>query len=150
MTLLHGTSSYVWCSILFFWGSLCRRYCGVRYSGYCWCWVYSSTLVCGVLNTACVGSMSSTSTEGPNMWVLRVCWVVQNPEHNKQYPQYKILNGWSAQEYQECWTRRYFECSQRILSKYYQYSKYTSSPQESTLLRLPFVGPSVIRECCLQ
>ena len=69
--------------------------------------------------------MSSTSTEGPN---TASTGTVQNPEYNKQYPPYKHPNLLEYSEYQECWTLRFSECSQHILSKCCQYSKYSSSP----------------------
>ena len=79
--------------------------------------------------------------------VLGVWWAVPNPEYNKQYTQHKRPKGLEYSEHQECRARRYFECSQHILPKYCQYSKYSSSPPESNLLQLPSVGPSVNAVC---
>ena len=119
----------IWCSILVFRCCLRWQYCGVRYSWYCWCWVYCSTLVRGVLNTARTGSMSRTSTEGPN--TASTGRLMSSTEPRVQaVPQYKHPKWLEYSEYQECWTRRYFECSQHILPKYCQYSKYSSSPPD--------------------
>ena len=132
-----------------FWGCLFWQFCGVRYSGYCWCWVYSSTLVCGVLRAGYAGSMSSTSTEGPNTASTGSVMSSTEPPVQQAAPAVRNPKCLEYSEYQECWTRRYFGCSQHILSKYSQYSKYTGSPRESILLQLPFVGPSVNSECVL-
>ena len=90
--LLHGTCSYVWCSIVrvfCFWGCLCWQHCRIRNSRYCWCWVYRSTLVCGVLNTGALGVWAVRILKAQILRVLGVWWVGQNPDYNKQYPQYK-------------------------------------------------------------
>ena len=133
-----------------FWCCLCWQYCGVRYSGYCWCWMYWSTLVCGVLNTARTVSMTTTSTEGPNTASTGNMMSSAEPRVKQAVPAVQKPEWLEYSEYQDWWTRRYFECSQHILSKYCLYSKYLSSPPESSLLQHPFVGPSVNSKSCLQ
>ena len=142
---------------------LCWQCCGVRYSGYYRCSLYCSTLESGLLNTARTGSMSSTSNEGPN--IVSTGSMMSSTEHRvqsvpaEQTPSETpstistrrtntIRNGWSAQNIKSVEPVD-ISSARSIYSRNTSSTLSTRVPPRS-FHKLPFVGPSVNSECCLQ
>ena len=90
--------------------------------------------VCGVLNTARTGSMSSTSTEGPNTASTGSMMSSTEPRVQQAAPVVNIRNGWSTQSIES--VEPIDNSSARSVYSRNNAStlKYSSSPPESTLL----------------
>ena len=106
--------------------------------------LYVVSEILRVLGVWSVRALKAQILRVPGLW-----WLVQHPEYNTQYPQYKHPKWLEYSEYQECLTRIYFEWTY-TLELLPVLFKYSSSPPESNLVQLPFMGPSVHSECCLQ
>ena len=109
-----------------------------------------STLVCGVLNTARTGSMSSKSTEGLNTASTGSMMSSTEPRVQQAVPAVQtsemdgVLKSIKSVEPVDISSAR------SIYSRNTASALCTRVPPRKYLLQLPFVGPSVSRECFQQ